>query len=230
MDYWSDVMQDDCYLIAADGWVAETYRIIEKGKNGKDRDKGWACDLIPKEYVVARFFADDQAEIDRLASELEAVEAQKVDLEEEHGGEDGGFAELDKINKGNVNARLKEIKGDPEAREEAQVLKNWLKLNDAEGDLKKKVKDAEAKLDEAAYEKYRSLTVDEIKALAVDDKWLAKVQAMIEGEMDRISHSLAERVRLLAERYEAPLPEIASRVANLESKVSRHLERMGYAG
>lgn len=88
MDYWSEVMQDDCYLIAADAWVAETYRIIEKGKNGKDRDKGWACDLIPKEYVVARFFADEQAEIERLASELEAVEAQKTELEEEHGGED----------------------------------------------------------------------------------------------------------------------------------------------
>src|SRR5690606_31038299 len=168
MDYWSEVMQDDCYLIAADGWVAETYRIIEKGKNGKDRDKGWACDLIPKEYVVARFFADDQADIERLATELEAVEAQRTELEEEHGGEDGAFAELDKINKGNVNARIKEIKGDPEAMDEAQVLKSWLKLNDAESSGKKKIKDAEAKLDKAAYEKDPALTVDEIKALTVE--------------------------------------------------------------
>jgi type I restriction enzyme M protein len=178
---------------------------------------------------VARFFADEQAEINRLASELEAIETQKADLEEEHGGEDGAFADLDKINKGNVNTRLKEIKGDPEAKEEAQVLKSWLKLNDAESDLKKKIKDAEAKLDKAVYEKYPALTVDEIKVLAVDDKWLAAVQSMIEHEMDRVSHSLAERVRVLAERYEAPLPEIASRVANLESKVGQHLERMGFA-
>lgn len=229
MDYWSEVMQDDCYLIAADGWVAETYRISEKGKNGKDRDKGWACDLIPKEYVVARFFADEQAEINRLASELEAIETQKADLEEEHGGEDGAFADLDKINKGNVNTRLKEIKGDPEAKEEAQVLKSWLKLNDAESDLKKKIKDAEAKLDKAAYQTYPDLTADEIKALAVDDKWLAAVQSMIEDEMDHVSHSLAERVRILAERYDEPLPEIVERVANLDSKVNQHLERMGFA-
>jgi len=228
MDYWSEVMQDDCYLIAAAGWVAETYRIIEKGKNGKEKDKGWACDLIPKEYVVARFFADDQAKIDGLASELEVVEMQKIDLEEEHGGEEGAFADLDKINKGNVNARLKEIKGDPEAKEEAQVLKSWLKLNDAESDLKKRINDAEAKLDKAAYEKYPSLTVDEIKALAIDDKWLSSVQAMIEEEMDRISHSLAERLRALAARYECPLPETAARVANLEARVHRHLDRMGY--
>lgn len=229
MDYWSETMQDDCYLLAADGWKAETYRIIEKAKNGKEKDKGWACDLIPKEYVVARFFADDQAEIDRLSSELEAVEAEKTDLEEEQGGEDGALAELDKVNKGNVNARLKEIKGDPEAKEEEQALRAWLKFSNAESDLKKQIKDAEAKLDKAAYEKYPMLTVDEIKALTVDDKWLAAVQVMIEDEMDRISHSLAERVRTLAERYELRLPEIAARVTNLESKVNQHLERMGFS-
>ena len=46
MDYWAETMQDDCYLIAADGWKAETYRIIEKDKNGKEKDKGWTCDLV----------------------------------------------------------------------------------------------------------------------------------------------------------------------------------------
>ena len=48
MNYWSEVMQDDCYLIATDGWQAETYRIIEINKNKKQVDKGWTCDLIPK--------------------------------------------------------------------------------------------------------------------------------------------------------------------------------------
>ena len=28
MDYWSETMQDDCYLIASEGWKAETYRVI----------------------------------------------------------------------------------------------------------------------------------------------------------------------------------------------------------
>ena len=46
-------MQDDCYLIAADGWKAETYRLIETDKKGKERDKGWTCDLIPKPLIVA---------------------------------------------------------------------------------------------------------------------------------------------------------------------------------
>ncbi len=229
MDYWADTMQDDCYLLAVDGWKAETYRIIEKSRNGKEKDKGWACDLIPKEYIVARFFADEQAEIDRLAAELETVEAEKTELEEEEGGEDSVFSELDKINKGNVNARLKEIRGEAGSADEEKVLKRWLTLFERESDLKKRIKAAEAALDKAAYEKYPSLTVEEIKTLAVDDKWLAAVQAMIEEEMDRISHALAERVLVLAERYGAPLPEIAARVAELEAKVNQHLERMGFA-
>ena len=50
MDYWAETMQDDCYLIAADGWKAETYRIIEKDKKGKEKDKGWTCDLVPSAH------------------------------------------------------------------------------------------------------------------------------------------------------------------------------------
>jgi type I restriction enzyme M protein len=229
MDYWSETMQDDCYLLAADGWKAETYRIIEEGKNGKQKDKGWACDLVPKEYVVARFFAGEQAQIDQLTAELETVEAEKTELEEEQGGEDGAFADLEKVNKGNVNVRLKEIKGDADAAEEEAALKAWLKLTNTESDLKKRIKETESALDKAAYAKFPELTVEEIKALTVDDKWLSAVQAMIEDEMDRISHALAERVLVLAERYEFRLPEITERVANLETKVNQHLERMGFA-
>ena len=60
MDYWTEIMQDDCYILAADGWKAETYRIIEKDKKGKEKDKGWACDLVPKPLIVARYFAKEQ--------------------------------------------------------------------------------------------------------------------------------------------------------------------------
>lgn len=41
MDYWAETMQDDCYLISADSWKAETYRIIEVDKKGREKDKGW---------------------------------------------------------------------------------------------------------------------------------------------------------------------------------------------
>ncbi|MFM2196037.1 MAG: hypothetical protein RL092_1637, partial [Bacteroidota bacterium] len=64
MNYWNETMQDDAYLIAADGWKAETRKVIEvvkSGKNkGEEKEKGWTCDLLPKEFIVNRFFKPEQ--------------------------------------------------------------------------------------------------------------------------------------------------------------------------
>jgi type I restriction enzyme M protein len=228
MDYWAETMQDDSYLIAADGWKAETTRIVEINKKGKEKDKGWTCDLIPKAVIVARYFAKEQAAIDQLAAELEGVTASLTEMEEEHGGEDGAFADFDKVNTANVTARLKEIKGDKDAKDEAGVLNDWLKSNGEEADLKKRLKEAEATLDAEAYARYPKLTESEIKALVVDAKWLTALDASIHGEMDRVSQQLTQRVKELAERYETPLPQMASRVAELEAKVNRYLHTMGF--
>src|SRR3981081_1824292 len=108
MDYWAETIQDDCYLIAAAGWKAETTRIIEKDKKGKEKDKGWTCDLIPQTLIVARYFAKEQDAIDPLEADLETIAAQMTEMEDEHGGEEGLFSELEKVNKVNVTARLKE--------------------------------------------------------------------------------------------------------------------------
>jgi len=231
MDYWAETMQDDCYLIAADGWKAETTRIIEKDKKGKEKDKGWACDLIPKALIVARYFANEQADIDQIAAELEGVTARLTEMEEEHGGEDGAFADFDKVNKASVAVRLKELKiENGELRtEEIAVFEEWLVLNGEEADLKKRLKEAEVALDAQAYAKYPKLTESEIKALVVDDKWLAALDAAIHGEMDRVSQQLTQRVKELAERYESPLPQMVSRVAELEATVNRHLAKMGFS-
>ena len=122
LDYWEQVMQDDCYLITQDGWKAETTRLIETDKKGHERDKGWVCDLLPKPLLVARYFAKEQVALEQLSADLDAVSARLAEMEEENGGEEGLFAELEKVNKANVGARLKEIKNEREAREEAAAL------------------------------------------------------------------------------------------------------------
>ncbi len=228
MDYWADEMQDDVYQIAAEGWKAEAYRILVKDKKGKEKDKGWACDLVPKPLIVARYFADEQAAIDRLRAELENVSAQQTELEEEHGGDEGLLSELDRINKQTVTARLKEIAGDGESADEAKVLKQWLKLSDKEAKLKKQIKDAEPELDAAAYAKYPELTENNVKALIVDDKWLSAIDTAVHGELERISQSLTQRIKELAERYETPMPQLSRHVEELEAKVNRHLQRIGF--
>jgi type I restriction enzyme M protein len=229
MDYWAETMQDDCYLIASDGWKAETYRIIETDKKGKEKDKGWTCDLLPKPLIVARYYAKQQAAIDQLTVDLEGLAAKLAALEEEHGGEDGAFLELDKVNRANVVSRLNETKSDEEAKDEVAVLYEWLKLNTEESDLKRRVKDAESELDIKAYAHYRKLTEAEIKALVVDDKWLTAVMTAIHGEMNRISQTLTQRVKELAHRYDTPLAHMVSRVAEMEAKVIHDLELMGFA-
>ena len=183
---------------------------------------------MPKHLIVARYFAKEQAALDALMMELETVSGRMTELEEDHGGDEGVFAELDKINKANVSTRLKEIRFDATAKEEAAILNKWLKLCQQEADLKKKVKEAEADLDMAAYRHYPKLTEAEIKALVMEDKWLASLELAIHGEMDRISQALTRRVRVLAERYEVPLPKLTDQVAELEMKVNGHLERMGF--
>jgi type I restriction enzyme M protein len=243
MNYWAETMQDDCYQIAADGWKAETSRIIEtkKSKDGKvikKIDKGWICDLVPKALLVARYFAKEQAEIDKLSADLEIITGKLAELEEEQLGDEDAFSEartdaeegkVGKVMRATVTARLKQIKQDKDAKDEARILNKWLKWNDDESGLKKQLKEAEVALDAKAYARYPKLAAAEVKALVVDDKWLATLDAAIHGEMDRVSQQLTQRVKELAERYETPLPQMTNRVAELEAKVNQHLERMGFA-
>ncbi|MEO5812759.1 MAG: type I restriction-modification system subunit M [Rhodanobacter sp.] len=252
MDYWAETMQDDLYLIAADGWKASTYRVIEQKKNKdgkvtKEIDKGWACDLLPKALIVARYFATEQAAIDQLAADAEATEAQLSELEEEHSGEDAVFSGFDKINAKAVKDRLDEIARDSplpssqrklgpsasapdnDASDEIAVLKRWQKLDRERTASKKRLKEAEVALDNLVYAKYPNLSKAEIKILAVDDKWLGTLDAAVRSEMDRISQGLMRRVRELAERYEMDLPELADRVVELQAKMDGHLQRMGFS-
>jgi type I restriction enzyme M protein len=224
MDYWEETMQDDCYLISADDWKAETYRIIVK-----DKDKGWDCDLIPKSFIVAKYYSEEQSVIDQLNADLESAVARQSELEEEHGGEEGAFAELDKVNKANVTARLKEVKAEEEAEDEIAVLDGWLKLNAEQAGLKKRIKEADTDLDEKVYVHYPKLSEEDVKKLVVDGKWLTTLNVAIQGELDRVSQQLTQRVTELVERYETPLPQMTDRVVELESKVQGHLERMGFS-
>lgn len=234
MDYWAETMQDDAYLLAADGWVAQTYRVIEKTKKGKgenakvvEKDKGWACDLVPKQYIVARYFAAEQKAIDETSAALEATRSALAELEEEHNGEEAAFSGFDKINVATVKERIKEIGNDKDAAEELAVLKQWQSLSDKEAGLKKALKTLEVELDAKAYAQYPKLTVDEIKTLVVQDKWLAALSATVSDELGRVSQKLTSRVRDLASRYEFPLPVLVDEVAVLSARVEVHLRKMG---
>lgn len=136
-----------------------------------------------------------------------------------------GNAEADKAP---VRARLKEIQEDKSAQDEAAVLKTWLDLSERESDLKARLKQADAELDAKALALYPKLSEVEIKALVVDDKWLATLEAALHGEMDSISQALTQRVKELTERYETSMPAMTTRVSELEARVNGHLEKLGF--
>jgi type I restriction enzyme M protein len=227
MDYWAEVMQDDAYAVAADGWVAKTARVFETDKKGRQKDKGWVCDLVPKPFIVSRYFAKEQAALDAKQAELDAATAAITELEEEHGGDEGALGSLDKIGKKEVSARLKEIGADDSEKAEADALGRWLELSERESALKRDVKEQDAALDLLAYEKYPRLSEAEIKALVIDDKWMSRLEAEVKGELDRVSQTLTGRIRELAERYATPLPALVEEVAALSARVDEHLKKMG---
>ncbi|MDC3191817.1 type I restriction-modification system subunit M [Pseudoalteromonas elyakovii] len=236
MDYWADTLQDDVYVLVQDDWQAgNTLRELVAAKGEKLKEtpdliinkKKYKAELIPPSLIVARYFADQQAQVDALqAKQDEATQALESYLEE-HGGEDGLLVEAlndkDKITKVSVAARVK-LATDAE---EVKALKQATKLFNAEAAAKKAVKEAQEALDLAVFDQYPKLTIDEIKTLIVDDKWLATLQANIVSEIERVTQQMANRVKQLEERYSTPLPTLSNSVDDLSDKVAGHLKAMG---
>lgn len=247
MIYWSEVMQDDVYLISIDGWKADF--IYDEKK------KEYECDLLPKQYVINRYFEKEKEEIENLESEREAVVSKMEEMIEEQSGEDDLLAEVKtdkgKVTKALLQKRIKELEkteskevvkkaAEPKIAyisnssnentedDELTLLKSFLELIEKEAVLKKKIKEAEEKLLELLKKKYKTLTDTEIKDLVVNDKWMNAIGNDVKSDMDHISQRLTQRIKELAERYESPLPNINKQVKELEEKVSIHLKKMGF--
>jgi type I restriction enzyme M protein len=221
MTYWLETMQDDTYLIVSDGWAVGNEVEYEK--------KEFEGKLIPKSILVVRYFNESKLAIENLEAERDTFTAELESLEEEHSGEEGYFTSLDKVNKGTVAKRLKDVKTDKEAKEEVEILNLYLRLNQQQSEANKKIKEYAAELDKLLLAKYKSLSVEDIKLLVVEDKWMAAIENSVKNEMQRISQRLTARVKELAERYELDLPSTLYEAKFLEDKVIAHLSKMGYS-
>ncbi|MBC7389488.1 MAG: type I restriction-modification system subunit M [Opitutaceae bacterium] len=223
MSYWNETMQDDCYIIAADGWKAELSN-INKGKKEIVLDS----DLVPKVLVIQRFFAKEKEAIETLEAKKDVSASQMDELLEEHCVEEGYFAALDKLNKVTAQKRIKEIKGNKQAVAEITAFETYVNLVDQLATFKKEIETAVSELDKQLIARYDTLTEDEIKTLVVDDKWMKTIERNIQTEMERVSQGLTRRIKELAERYETPLPVLNSELADMEAKVAAHLSKMGF--
>ncbi len=242
MEYWAETMQDDLYELAADGWKAgnELKRIEKKTKKGgKETVKpvagieGLEGRLIPPVLIIQEYFAKEQKAIDELETQSETMNAAMDELREEHGGEDGLLAnaidDKGKISKGNLAKAIKELgKRNADNAEEHDQVQAYKKLMDDEADTKAKIKKALGELEKKVIAQYPKLSIDEIKTVVVEKKWMHSMEQSIRTEMDNISHRLTQRIKELAERYETPLPKLSSEVDGLTAKVERHLKEMNF--
>ncbi len=250
MDYWFDTMQDDCYLIADAGWkegsLPREIRQV-KNKDGKlvwpekeDFKKGkrrFKSDLVPSDLLIARYFTLERDSIAACEAELADIE-QQLDEKREEQNDEGELllAEANEANEGepakitakSLKAALKKIGDDPEEAEAHQALEDYADLLDRQADSKARLKTAQEDLEAKLDAKYPTLTEDEIKAVVVEDKWLATLAAAVQGELDRVSQTLTTRIRQLTERYETPLPQLVDNVATLSTRVDEHLKKMGF--
>lgn len=236
MSYWEGVMQDDAHIITADGWEAgnEVVR-LQKESKGKKKDieglGGLDGRLIPISLLIKMYFIKEQAHIDEFNAKLEQIASQMDELKDEYGGDEGLLSEVienDKIRKGDVGKRIKEIKGDVDYADELKVLEQYASLFEDEAETKKQIKEAEYDLEKKVIAKYPTLALKEIKSIVVESKWMDELQVRVIGEVDRLSQRLAGRVKELAERYGEPLSKIGDEVCELTKKVDGHLAKMGF--
>jgi len=237
MDYWSETMQDDVYLISQDGWAAgKVLREIvarpgEKSKETPDLvlgKKKYKSDLIPPALVIARYLSTEQARIDQLQLDLDSLSQELESQLEEHGGEEGLLEEAkvdEKITLASVVGRLRMLKG--QSSEERALLEQCRDLFERESAARKALKAAQLALDESVFARYASLSEDDVRQLVVEDKWLATLRAGVRGEVERVTERLANRVRTLEKRYTEPLVSLSQQVEIYSEKVLVHLANLG---
>ncbi|MFH2093035.1 MAG: type I restriction-modification system subunit M [Pseudomonadota bacterium] len=242
MDYWAQTMQDDFYELAADGWLAGNYvtrmekKTINKGKETIRQVagiEGLEGRLIPPDLMIQEYFSQEQNVIDDLQAHSESLTADMDELREEQGGEDGllvnALDDKGKISKASLGKAIKESgKRNTDNAEEYDMLRQYNTLMEDTKKVQDKIKIAKADLEKKVIAQYPKLSIEDIKTIVVEKKWMHSMEQLIRIEMDNISHRLTQRIKELAERYETPLPKLIREVDELESNVNAHLKKMGF--
>ncbi|MBO4690037.1 MAG: N-6 DNA methylase [Paludibacteraceae bacterium] len=205
MSYWTEAMQDDCYIISRDGWKIDIHPMLTQKVNKKAKTvtfepkknptyADYECDLLPVSVVVDKFFAADEERLQEAQSRLEEISNSLEELEPEDGNDETPEYKAAK-------------KAEKAAKDEIKAL------------LKQ--------LTNAVLAKYDALTEDEIRHLVVEDKWLRTLQTRMADEMQRVSQAMTTQVLDLQHRYKNTLPQIEQSVSEAEKAVKDYLSLMG---
>jgi type I restriction enzyme M protein len=243
MSYWNHTMHDDVALIMGEGWdgAAKPRKTIED----KDRKLSetpdlvigtgrnalkYKMDLIPPALIVARYFASEQANLNKLMLKVESAALVIEEFVEDNSGEDGLLADAmddGKISRALASARLREAKRDNPRSDEIITISKLIALYDAEATAKKMFKAVGVHLDESTLAQYGKITTAEIQQLVIIDKWQANTDGRIHAEIAGLTQKLIRRISDLGERYDETLADLEREVDTLSANVAKHLVLMG---
>ena len=253
MDYWAEILQDDVYLIAQDGWPAVkdlaeitkesneaanltvVFEETETEKKGKAKtkriSKKYRSEVIAPELVARRYFSDDLAKLEEKQNELERLSQELESHLEEHSVEESVLNDVLDA-KGKLSAKLLKaaLEEDDIEEDERAILQTTQTLMTQEKTAKDAVKTQSEALNLAIFKQFGQLSEEEIKQLVVQDKWLATLQSQIENRLENTIQQLISRLNTLEDRYRSPMAELAQEVEMWQSKVDAHLKNMGFGG
>ena len=248
LNYWTETMQDDCYMVANDGW---TYPEVKAVKRKETTDKKTnttkvkesacmydeiVCDLLPVSIVLAEYFTTETTAISNLMAQIDSKQSEMDELVEQYtdvftfGDDDESESEDKAINvkPADVKKAIKNARTESTSDADVKILKQWLVLSDKKDALSKELKQKRSDLTDAVVSKYAALSEDEIKMLVVERKWLDGIIGGCQTLMQTVTHHIATETTALAERYENTMPALAQNVADFETEVNNYLKEMGF--
>ena len=245
LEYWQETMLDDTSLICSDnGWneakeieleFAKTKRVKEgEEKKPKKEPKAtdWHGKIISRELLASVYFSDAVLTIENANNAVAEKQGILQSLIEENSDDDSIFNECmngkNEVTAKLVETRFKELKKSNQLDEDYNLLKQYVDINNIIKQLNKDLKTLNAGLEEDLKKKYPILTVEEIKNILINKKWLKIVYDNIKNLYTTISDNIANRIVELVERYENTLSEIEYKVNSYETKVKENLKRMGF--
>lgn len=170
--------------------------------------------------LVALFDAGDTAAMETLIKKVPELAGFEIR------NKNGSFG------KAKLKAALKQASDSatvPEIyKDEYEALLAYQAKSAEKDEADKEWKEARNLLDEKVLAKYGELSIDEIKHLLFDEKWMEKLVAEVRDEIEQVLNVLSSKVTLIAKRYEHTLSEIEDRTEKSRTSVMVALERMGY--
>lgn len=236
MNFWDDVMQDDLYVITADGWESGSlYKRLTKLNQKKKEVEIKGLDgieglLISPKLIIKEKLTKEREQLHKLEQEIEELNSNIISLIEENNGDEDVFSELDhskKPSKSFLKEKKKDLSDEKESddyKKLVEIENHLLKLSECE----KAHKSLLIEIEKMVLAQYPKLEIKEIKEILINKKWITVLKNCFKDEVEKVSYSLGVELFGIINRYEMKLSDLSNSVDLFEKEVFAHLNSLGF--